>query len=51
MCNKAINTSSSAIQFVPECCKAQEMWDKVGSIEPFMLKYYPDRYKTQEVCD
>ena len=28
MCNKAVNTYPSAIQFVPECYKTQEICDK-----------------------
>ena len=27
------------------------MRDKVVSKEPFMLKYFPDKYKNQEMCD
>ena len=31
MCNKAVDTSSSAIQFMHECYKAQKMCDKAVS--------------------
>ena len=27
------------------------MCDEVASKDPFMLKYFVDRYKTQEMCD
>ena len=27
------------------------MCDNIVSEDTFMLKYYPDRYKTQETCD
>ena len=27
------------------------MCDKTVSKKPFMLKHYPDRYKTQKMCD
>ena len=29
----------------------QEMYDEVVFKERFILTYYPDRYKTQEMCD
>ena len=29
MCDKAVNTHLSAIQFIPECYKTQEMCDKL----------------------
>ena len=51
MCKKAVNISSSAIQFVPECYKTREMCDKSVPKDPFMLKYSDDRYKNQEMCD
>ena len=28
MCDKAVNTHPTTIQFVPKCCKTQEMCDK-----------------------
>ena len=51
MCKKAVNISSSAIQFVPECYKTREICDKSVPKDPFMLKYSDDRYKNQEMCD
>ena len=35
--------------FVPD--KAQGGCDKAVSEDPFMPKYWLDRYKTQEICD
>ena len=49
MCKKAIDTYPSAIQFVPDQYKTQEMSDKVISKESFMLNYCLDRYNTQEM--
>ena len=65
--NKAVNNYSFAIQFVSECCKTREMCDKdvdtypfvfdsvldwyIVSEDPFVLEYYPDRYKTEEIYD
>ena len=31
----------------PDCCLTQKMCEKVVSEEPFMLKYHPDKCKTQ----
>ena len=51
MCNRAVNTSPSAIQFVPQCYKTQEMCDKVVDTCPFIFDFACDWYKTQEICD
>ena len=76
MCNKAVNTSPSAIPFVPQCYQPQELideiviicplltwrcfWsknqkresqkicDEVFSKDSFIIKYYPDKCKTQK---
>ena len=31
MCNKSVTTYPSTIELVPEFCKTQEMYDKVGN--------------------
>ena len=51
MCNKTINTSPSAIQFIPECHKSQEMCDKAVYACHFVVDSVPGQYKTQEMCD
>ena len=45
MCNQAVNTSPSTIQFVPECYKTQKMCVRAATNDLFTLKYYPDRQK------
>ena len=44
MCNKAIRTYPSTIQFVTKiiCCKP---------IDTFLFDFVPDRHMTQELCD
>ena len=42
MCDKAINTHSSTIQFVIECYKTQEMCDKVFNKCFLAFIYIPD---------
>ena len=51
MYNKTVSNYPSAMQFVPEFYKTQEMCDK--AVNTCFLVFYsgPDRYKTQEMCD
>ena len=49
MCDKAVNTHPSAIQFVAQCYKTQEMCDKAVNRYFFISVF--ERYKTQELCD
>ena len=42
MCDKAVNTSPYAMQFVPECYKTQEICDKVVDTCPFVFDSLPD---------
>ena len=51
MCNKAIGTYRSVMRFVPDWYITPEMWDRVVSKEPLMLKYCHDRYETQDMWD
>ena len=53
MCDKAVNICSFVFNSVLDQFKTQKMCrcDKVVSKEPFMLKYCPYKYKTQEKCD
>ena len=46
MCYKAVNTCFFIFNSVPDQYKTQEMCNRVGSKDPFMLKYCHDRYKT-----
>ena len=51
MCDKIVNTHSSAMQFVPECIMTQQMCDKAFNKSFLALFYVPDQYKTQEICN
>ena len=51
MCDKADNTSPSAIQFAPENYKSQKMCDKAVHTCPFVFDSVSNQYKTQEMCD
>ena len=51
MYNKAVNAYPSAIQFILNWYKTQEMCDKVVSKDPFMLKYCLDKYNSHEISD
>ena len=42
MCNKSVNASLSAIKFIPECCKPQEMCVKAVYTCPFIFDSVPD---------
>ena len=50
-CNKAVNTSPSAILFAAECYKTQETSVKAVDTCPFVFHSVPDQYKTTEMCD
>ena len=51
MCDKAVDTHSSTIKFVPECFLTQEMCDKGVNRCFFVLDFIPDRYKTKKMGD
>ena len=51
MCNKAVGTYPSAIQFVPECFKYHEICDKAVDTCPLVGDSVPGQYLTQEICD
>ena len=51
MCNKAVNTYDSTIQFVSDCYKSQEVCDKASSRCFLAFVFILDRYKTQEIFD
>ena len=40
MCDKAVITYPSTIQFVPECCKTQEAYDKAVNRCSFCICFY-----------
>ena len=50
MCNKAADTSASAIQFVPEFYKTHEMCDKAVDTCLFVYGSFPDQYNIEEIC-
>ena len=51
LCNKAVDTYPSAIQFVPECHKTLKTRDKAQDTCPFVFDSLPDEYQIQETCD
>ena len=48
MCNKAVNISPSAMYFVPECFKTQEMCVKADDTFPFVFGSFTYQHKTQK---
>ena len=42
MCDKAVNTYDSTIQFFPDCFKIQEMLDKIVNRRFLAFIYIPD---------
>ena len=50
MCDKAVDTHSSTIKFVPECLMTQEMCDEVVNFF-FVFDSIPDWHKSQEMCN
>ena len=51
MCDKAVNTYPSTIEYVPDQFKSQEMCDKAVNKCFFAFDSIPDWYKTQEMFD
>ena len=51
MCDKAVNTYTSTIKFIPECVMTQEMCDKAVNRCFFVFYSITNQYKTQEMCD
>ena len=51
MYNKAVENYTCALEFVPECYKAQNMCDKAVNTYPFTIKFVPEGFMTQKICD
>ena len=51
MCNKAVDTHPSTIQFVPECYKNQEMREKAVNRCLFVFDSIANQYEPQEICE
>ena len=51
MCDKAVSTYPSIIEYVPNCYKTQEMCVKAVNKCFFGFDSIPDPYKTREMCD
>ena len=47
MCDKAVDTHPSTIQFVSECCKTQKMCYKAVNRCFFVFDSIPDQNKTE----
>ena len=50
MCNKAVGTYPSAMQFVPKCYKTRETSDKAIYTCAFVYDFFSDWYLTQKIC-
>ena len=46
LCNKAVNSSPFAMQFVPDCYKTRAMCIKAVDTFPFVFDSVPYQYKT-----
>ena len=51
MYNKPVDTYPFEYDSVPDWQITKYLSDKLFSEDPFMLMYYLDKYKTQEMCD
>ena len=51
LCDKAVNTFPSTIQFVLDQFKTRAMCDKAVDTCPFVFDSVPDQYTTQKLCD
>ena len=51
MCDKAILENDGTLEFVSDCYKNQEMYNKEVVNYPHPLKLVPNCYKTQTMCD
>ena len=51
MIDKIICICSFVLDSVTDWCESQEMCDNAVSEDHFKLKYCPDRYKSQKICD
>ena len=50
MRDKAAGNYPHALEFVPECYKAQNLCDKAVDTHPSTIKYVPECYKTLGMC-
>ena len=50
MCNKAVDNYSHALEFVPDCCKTQEMCNKAVNTHTSAIQFVPECCKIQEMC-
>ena len=51
MCSKVVNTYPHALEFVPECYKAQQMCDTNIDSYVSTIKFVPKSFMTQKMCD
>ena len=51
MCNKAVESCSHALEFVPDCYEAQIMRDKTANTYPSTMELVCQCCKTQEICN
>ena len=51
MCDKAVDTHSSTIEYVPELFKTQEIGNREVHRYFFVFDSLPDQSKAQQICD
>ena len=47
MCDKAVDNYDHALEFVPDRCKSQKMYDEVIDDYPSTIQFVSEGYKTQ----
>ena len=45
------NYITDALEFVPECCKLQRIYDKTCNSYSSSIQFVPECYKSHEMCD
>ena len=48
MCIRAFDNNPPAIKCIPDGYKTEEVFDKIISKNPFVLRYCADKYRTQK---
>ena len=51
MCNQTVNNYADALEYVPECFKTQDIYDKAVDNYPSAIQCVPECFKTQEMFD
>ena len=51
MCDEAVHRCVFVSDSIPDQYETQEIFDIVVSLHPFLIVCWPDKYKTQRMCD